>query len=63
MHALSSRDSHHGHGTRDSGSYTTDDATDIITSCRDDMKALGLHEAVRKVLVKRKVKIEDGAGL
>lgn len=63
VHALSSRDSHHGHGTRDSGSYTSDDATDIIASCREDMKALWLDEAVRKVLVKRKVRLEDGAGL
>ncbi|EDR01363.1 G-protein alpha subunit [Laccaria bicolor S238N-H82] len=62
VHALSSRGSHHGHGTRDSGSFTSDDATDIIASCRDDMKALWLDEAVQKVLAKRKVRIEDGAG-
>jgi guanine nucleotide-binding protein subunit alpha len=51
------------HGSRDSGAHASDDATDIIASCRDDMKALWLDEAVRNVLAKRKVRIEDGAGL
>jgi guanine nucleotide-binding protein alpha-1 subunit len=40
-----------------------DEATEVIASCREDIKALWMDEAVRGVLKKRKVMIEDSAGL
>lgn len=63
VQAISSRGSNHSHGSRDSASNPSDEITDIIASCKDDMKALWADEVVRSVLLKRKVRIEDGAGL
>lgn len=39
------------------------EATDVISACCDDMKALWADETVRIVLHKRKVNLEDEAGL
>jgi guanine nucleotide-binding protein alpha-1 subunit len=39
-----------------------DEATEIIASCREDMKALWLDKAVRAVLMKRRMRVEDSAG-
>ncbi|TFK64784.1 hypothetical protein BDN72DRAFT_901266 [Pluteus cervinus] len=39
-----------------------DDATDVIASCKDDMKALWADPEVRAVLRKRKVRLQDSAG-
>jgi guanine nucleotide-binding protein alpha-1 subunit len=40
-----------------------DEATEVIASCRDDIKALWMDEAVRGVLAKRRLRVEDSAGL
>ncbi|KAH9477257.1 Guanine nucleotide-binding protein alpha-4 subunit [Psilocybe cubensis] len=39
-----------------------DDATEILASCLDDMKALWTDDVVRAVLKKRRIRIEDTAG-
>uniref|UniRef100_A0A8H8CD70 G-alpha-domain-containing protein n=1 Tax=Psilocybe cubensis TaxID=181762 RepID=A0A8H8CD70_PSICU len=39
-----------------------DDATEILASCLDDMKALWTDDVVRAVLRKRRIRIEDTAG-
>jgi guanine nucleotide-binding protein subunit alpha len=41
----------------------SDDATDVIAYCKDDMIALWADESVKRVLQKRGVKLEHGAGL
>jgi hypothetical protein len=41
----------------------SDEATDVIASCREDMKALWSDEAVRTVLKKRNRRLEHSAGL
>ncbi|CAA7269764.1 unnamed protein product [Cyclocybe aegerita] len=52
-----------GHGSDDgSREGGADDVTDVIASCREDMKALWSDEAVRTVLKKRKTRMEDSAG-
>lgn len=40
-----------------------DEATDIIASCREDMKTLWSDADVQTVLQKRKVRLQDSAGL
>ena len=45
------------------GEVTDDDATDVIASCKDDMKTLWNDPEVKAVLKKRKVKLQDSAGL
>ncbi|KAF8886733.1 guanine nucleotide binding protein, alpha subunit [Infundibulicybe gibba] len=48
-----------GHGD---GDEDWDDATDVIASCREDMMALWMDEAVRAVLKIRGMRLEDSAG-
>lgn len=58
--------SHHGHGSDDESNNSrtdSDEATEIIASCQEDMKALWSDEAVRVVLKKRKIRLEESAGL
>lgn len=50
------------HGTFD-GEQHMDNATEVIVSCKDDMKALWTDEAVKALLTKRRMRIEDSAGL
>ncbi|KAH6905970.1 guanine nucleotide binding protein, alpha subunit [Coprinopsis sp. MPI-PUGE-AT-0042] len=38
------------------------EATELIANCKEDMKALWTDENVRKVLKKRRVRLEDSAG-
>ncbi|EAU80314.1 hypothetical protein CC1G_13233 [Coprinopsis cinerea okayama7 len=45
-----------------SGDDAVDEATDVIAKCKDDIKALWMDEAVRLVLKKRKIRLEDSAG-
>jgi guanine nucleotide-binding protein subunit alpha len=45
------------------GEQQTDEATEVIASCKDDMKTLWTDEAVRTVLTKRRMRVEDSAGL
>jgi guanine nucleotide-binding protein alpha-1 subunit len=45
------------------GEQQTDEATEVIVSCKDDMNALWMDEAVRAVLKKRRMRVEDSAGL
>jgi len=40
-----------------------DEATEIIASCQEDMKALWADEAIRVILKKRKIRMEETAGL
>ncbi|KAF4616573.1 hypothetical protein D9613_008941 [Agrocybe pediades] len=40
----------------------TDEATEVLCSCLEDMKALWTDEVVRTVLRKRKIRLEDQAG-
>lgn len=40
-----------------------DEATEVIVSCQEDMKALWTDELVRAVLTKRRMRVEDSAGL
>ncbi|PPQ94855.1 hypothetical protein CVT25_007227 [Psilocybe cyanescens] len=62
--------SRHGHGKARSAAGSleeedeevVDDATEIIASCLEDMKALWTDEVVKVVLRKRKIRIEDTAG-
>jgi len=42
---------------------TVDDATEVIASCREDMKALWTDEAIKSVLAKRRLRVQDSAGL
>lgn len=39
-----------------------DDATEVIASCREDMKALWMDQTVRDILVKRRVRLQDSSG-
>lgn len=39
-----------------------DEATEVIASCREDVKALWMDETVRAVLEKRRMRVEDSAG-
>lgn len=50
-------------GTEQSEKEATDEATNLIASRREDMEALWADEAVRAVLNKRKMRLEDSAGL
>ena len=45
------------------GEGQPDEATEIIASCREDIKALWTDDVVRRVLEKRKVRVEESAGL
>lgn len=40
-----------------------DEATEVISSCKEDMKALWADEMVQTVLSKRRMRLEDSAGL
>ena len=40
-----------------------DDATEVIASCRDDMKALWEDKAVQALLQKHNIRLQDSAGL
>ncbi|KDQ49993.1 hypothetical protein JAAARDRAFT_63399 [Jaapia argillacea MUCL 33604] len=56
--ATSSRGSNLGHGN----SLDSDEATDVIAECREDMKALWQDEIVRHLLGSRKMRMENSAG-
>ncbi|KIM35946.1 hypothetical protein M413DRAFT_449483 [Hebeloma cylindrosporum] len=63
--AQSRNGSQHGHGSDDEtagAGDSVDGATEILASCQEDMKALWSDEAVRTVLRKRKLRLEDTAG-
>jgi guanine nucleotide-binding protein alpha-1 subunit len=45
------------------GEQQIDETTEVIVGCKDDMKALWTDEAVRAVLKKRRMRVEDSAGL
>lgn len=45
------------------GVLPVDDATEVIASCKDDMKALWTDQAVKDILEKRRMRIQDSAGL
>jgi guanine nucleotide-binding protein alpha-1 subunit len=45
------------------GKDREDDLSDIIASCRDDIKAIWEDPTVKEMLGRRKVRIEDSAGL
>jgi guanine nucleotide-binding protein subunit alpha len=64
---VSSRNgSQHGHGGDDgpaSPGDPVDEVTEVLASCHEDMKALWSDEAVKVVLRKRKLRLEDTAGL
>jgi guanine nucleotide-binding protein subunit alpha len=47
----------------DGQNLSIDNATEVIASCREDMKALWMDDAVRGILAKRKMRIQDSAGL
>jgi guanine nucleotide-binding protein alpha-1 subunit len=40
-----------------------DDATEVIASCKEDMKALWMDQAVQAILAKRRMRVQDSAGL
>ncbi|TFK34970.1 G-protein alpha subunit [Crucibulum laeve] len=59
------RSSELGHDTEPGGGVGRlggDEATEVIASCREDMKTLWMDVAVRGVLKKRKMRLEDSAG-
>ncbi|KAF9056992.1 G-protein alpha subunit [Panaeolus papilionaceus] len=69
VHKPISRNFNGGAGSHSNGSHTgsdedvtVDDATEIIASCREDMRSLWCDESVRAVLKKRKIRLEDSAG-
>lgn len=45
------------------GKDREDDVSDVIASCRDDIKAIWEDSTVKEMLARRKVRIEDSAGL
>jgi guanine nucleotide-binding protein subunit alpha len=45
------------------GILPVDDATEVISSCKEDMKALWMDQAVKDILEKRRMRIQDSAGL
>jgi hypothetical protein len=45
------------------GSRHWDEATEVIVSCKEDMMALWTDEAVKAVLTKRNIRVQDSAGL
>src|SRR3984957_5739805 len=45
------------------GSTAADPTTEVIARCKDDMKALWEDSVVRSVLSRRKIRLEDSAGL
>jgi hypothetical protein len=56
----------HGGGTwqnADGQRQSVDEATEVIVSCKEDIKALWMDKAVRAVLMKRRMRVEDSAGL
>lgn len=63
--ALSHLVKHRGRLERQKGEMhqQSDDATEVIASCKEDMKALWTDEVVRSVLAKRNMRVEDSAGL
>ncbi|PPQ84522.1 hypothetical protein CVT25_007623 [Psilocybe cyanescens] len=71
QHALAQNFSCHGHGKAQSATglleeedeEVVDDATEIIASCLEDMKALWTDEVVKGMLRKRKIRTEDTAVL
>ena len=50
-------------GSLRKGKDREDDVSDIIASCRDDIKAIWEDPTVKEMLGRRKVRIEDSAGL
>src|ERR1700722_15436903 len=60
-----------GEGSKDAGQSTqskpgstaADPTTEVIARCKDDMKALWEDSVVRSVLSRRKIRLEDSAGL
>jgi len=64
--AASSRNgSQRGHGSDDepaSLGEPVDEATEVLASCREDMKTLWSDDTVKVVLRKRKLRLEDTAG-
>ncbi|TFK34978.1 guanine nucleotide binding protein, alpha subunit [Crucibulum laeve] len=52
----------HDAGSAGGASGAGDEATEVIASCREDMKSLWMDAAVRGVLKKRKMRLEDSAG-
>ncbi|KZT18573.1 G-alpha-domain-containing protein [Neolentinus lepideus HHB14362 ss-1] len=57
MHCRSPKTSSIGHSSLES-----DDATDVIAECREDIKALWEDHIVKQVLKRRKVRVEESAG-
>jgi hypothetical protein len=45
------------------GKDRDDDASDVIAECREDIKAIWEDPTVKEMLARRKVRIEDSAGL
>ncbi|PPR05527.1 hypothetical protein CVT24_003270 [Panaeolus cyanescens] len=62
VHKPSGRSVNGGSHTESDEDVTIDDATEIIASCRDDMRSLWCDESVRAVLKNRKIRLEDSAG-
>jgi guanine nucleotide-binding protein subunit alpha len=52
-----------GGSTRKLRDAESDETTDVIAGCRDDMKAIWEDPVVRKMLNRRKFRIEDTPGL
>jgi len=50
-------------GSQRKGKDRDDDVSDIIASCRDDIKSIWEDSTVKEMLSRRKVRIEDSAGL
>ncbi|KAF8056516.1 G-protein alpha subunit [Lyophyllum atratum] len=51
-----------GHERGQAQGEVVDEATEVIASCREDMKALWTDATVRDVLKRRRLRIEDSAG-
>jgi guanine nucleotide-binding protein alpha-1 subunit len=47
----------------DGKSQLVDDATEVIAICREDMKALWMDQTVQEMLRKRRIRLQDSAGL
>ena len=52
-----------GPGSQRKANDTEDETTEIIASCRDDMKAIWEDSVVQEVLSRRKARIQDSPGL
>ena len=59
--ALSGNSQHNS--SREKAANATDDATEVIAECKQDMRALWVDPAVKAVLKRRRIRLEDSAGL